>query len=223
MDDQIVIPWHDLYMDYVDGLNNPDESVGFANWQEANEARIVAEWSTRPELPKNKYAGWDTRTFWWYEVNKDDLLPPVLDMANDIRHAMMIGEGKMPELPQGEPGDARHCVLAVALSNGWSSKVDSDGVELTHRTEGYVTPEYDFEQRRKVEDIPDLDKLLGSLETLGYKAYGEHIEMGSYVSTFVKIDMPTAFDRFITWYDSNYYPHLILGHEDDNDDSDDNS
>lgn len=66
--------------------------------------------------------------------------PPVnfnilLEQVNRIRMALAIGEGKITELPKGIIGHPQQCVLARALSNGWTAHV-SDIVELTNRNAG---------------------------------------------------------------------------------------
>ena len=52
-----------------------------------------------------------------------DYIPKVLEQVNEIRQALAIGEGKLPELPKGVPGFPEQCVLARALSNGWKAAV----------------------------------------------------------------------------------------------------
>lgn len=64
-----------------------------------------------------------------YPVN----LPTLLEQVNRIRTALMIGEGKLDKLPKGEPGEFRHCVLAVALSNGWQTGVSDGELHLSMR------------------------------------------------------------------------------------------
>jgi hypothetical protein len=58
-------------------------------------------------------------------------LQKVLQDVNFIRTALLMGEGKLETLPAGDPNDPEHCVLANALSNGWSPYVDGDLV-LAH-------------------------------------------------------------------------------------------
>lgn len=59
-----------------------------------------------------------------------------LDQVNLIRQALAIGEGKLPKLPPGSPGDPKMCVIANALSNGWEAIVGPDELNLRHPTEG---------------------------------------------------------------------------------------
>lgn len=116
------------------------------------------------------------------------LLPIVLDEANRIRLALAIGEGLLPELPQGVPGNGELCVLARALSNGWDASVDDDEVCLTHP----FKLEEDFRRAAK------------ALEDLGF----EDVEYGT---GFVNFLPSWSMGRFIRNFDGGIFPELILG------------
>lgn len=69
-----------------------------------------------------------------------DYIPKVLEQVNQIRQALAIGEGKLPELPKGVPGNSSQCVLARALSNGWKARVEPLDIRLSYdglEEEGY--------------------------------------------------------------------------------------
>lgn len=54
----------------------------------------------------------------------------IMDDVNFVRETLAIGDGTIPKLPKGRPGDAQRCVLAVALSNGWKASVDGEEILL---------------------------------------------------------------------------------------------
>lgn len=60
------------------------------------------------------------------------IVPFALADANDIRTALAIGDGAMPELPKGYRSNEKSCVLAMALSNGWQPNIDGSDATLYH-------------------------------------------------------------------------------------------
>jgi hypothetical protein len=111
----------------------------------------------------------------------------LLNQINSIREALAIGEGKLDELPKGEPGAAHHCVIAKALSNGWEAEV-SDYIVLLHENR---------------DDAIDFKALAKALRKRGFKV--EDVGWD-----FIKISPTKTMDNFIERFDSGDFPNLIL-------------
>ena len=124
--------------------------------------------------------------------DKNLLLPYVLAEVNDIRLAMAIGEGKLEALPKGVIEDTHQCVLARALSNGWTAVVDGVGITL------HLEPD---------PDVPaDIGAVVITLSQLGYDARAQ------YRSVFIAHTKCTG--RLVEWFDQGFFPDLILRDED---------
>lgn len=124
-----------------------------------------------------------------HELTNRGLVSRALKQVNDIRIALAIGEGKIPRLPKGVPSDSKQCVLARALSNGWTATV-AGVVTLKHPKEGV-----------------DWTATRDTLELLGF----QHVKLTHNrrynVLTFQLTD---EMDELISRFDTRRMPHLIL-------------
>jgi hypothetical protein len=119
----------------------------------------------------------------------------VLEQVNIVRTALAIGEGKLPKLPQGIPGDPQHCVLAAALSNGWVPNVGEEEITLRHPTEGI-----------------DWSALKDALESYGFQG----VLLGSagrpsrpLKNRSISFDTPAAMSQLIRSFDEGDLPFLL--------------
>lgn len=119
------------------------------------------------------------------------LVGTALDQVNAIRIALAIGEGKIPALPQGVPGNADHCVIAKALSNGWKAYVDNNSIELIHSIDSTI----------------EKAKIRNALAESGFiilAMYSDDNEI------YIVIKTTTALDLMIRAFDEQLLPELIL-------------
>jgi hypothetical protein len=125
------------------------------------------------------------------KVLEETVLPKALEQVNSIRTALAIGDGALKELPKGSIGEAHHCVLARALSNGWKAGVyPGEEIYFEHPGLGYD----DF--RRAAE----------TLEVLG-------LSVESFGESWVCVE-PTLEMSQLAWaFDDGLIPELVL--EDD--------
>lgn len=135
-----------------------------------------------------------------------------LDDANEIRRALAIGDGVLPELPKGRLQNAKDCVLARALSNGWKAHVGSEETIMFHPFEGKT--------------IDDVLKSVVALRELGWEEV-EHWEQGHRDAPpcecgnsecdengfMIQIPHTWAMMTFISGFDHGYFPELILADE----------
>lgn len=130
------------------------------------------------------------------EIEENILVPP-LEMANEIRLALAIGEGKLEELPQGVRSEGDQCVLAKALSNGWQATVGYDTITLKHADDGTV----------------DFNKSVATLEQLGYRSVTQNQAeyYGQGPQRVIQFDTPIfIYTGFLTAFDEGQLPDLIL-------------
>jgi hypothetical protein len=127
------------------------------------------------------------------------VLPIALADANEIRRALAIGEGKLEKLPVATIGANDDCVLARALSNGWSATVSSGETTI-----GHLADDITFVQVKLA---------LQTLKQLGF--------VGVYMSPDCEVTEPGwfyyiviphtwAMQEFVTWYDKGAFPELVL-------------
>jgi len=122
----------------------------------------------------------------------------ILEDVNSIRLAIGIGEGKIPELPKGRPGDASQCVLARALSNGWEPDIETDRIRLSNY-EPDVLKTFDFE------------KVVSTLRLKGLEASYEVDEWeGERESCWITITPTEEMQTLIRDFDNGFLPSLIL-------------
>ena len=128
----------------------------------------------------------------------------LLDQVNRIRTAMLIGEGKLTELPQGEMGQSDRCVIARALSNGWCPSVDEETIYLNHDFTDEITEEI-------TED--NIKSMCSALRASGFTHVNyEYDAPGTYYGGNIQINFTptTTMGNFIERFDNGEFPHLIL-------------
>jgi hypothetical protein len=121
----------------------------------------------------------------------------VLDQINDIRAAMLIGEGKLDALPQAAPGSPEMCVLARALSNGWVASV-TDRISLLH--------DPGIESGL-------LGKMADGLRAAGFTVIDATSEVYAYQDgtfSYIDIDLTEEMNSLISDFDEYLLPDLIL-------------
>lgn len=123
------------------------------------------------------------------------LLPYALEEVNAIRVACLIGEGKLESLPPGIRQDPKMCVLARALSNGWDSTIEGEGMTIT----------YIGENSEQISTR--LPQMVETLEQLGftvsdYDAYPP--------APTITIKNTWVTETFIQLFDQGYYPELAV-------------
>jgi hypothetical protein len=106
-----------------------DEQEFYANLRELHLDALADNWYFDREREAWAY---DQERYRLRALPDAELVPEALEKVNEIRIALAIGEGKLPELPKGQPGEAEHCVIAKALSNGWVPSVNEDEITLRH-------------------------------------------------------------------------------------------
>jgi len=130
-------------------------------------------------------------------------LSEILEDVNTIRLAVGIGEGKIPRLPAGIPGDSQQCVLARALSNGWEPDVDGSFITLKN---------FDYETL----DNFDFEEAVGVLKSKGLDASYDVEEYeeddGSIFKEegYINIKCTPLMSKLITEFDDKHLPSLIL-------------
>lgn len=129
------------------------------------------------------------------EYGPRQLFKIVLEQVNLVRTALAIGEGKLPKLPPGVPGDAQHCVIAAALSNGWKPCVADDEIMLEHPTKGI-----------------DWDAIKATLEAYGF----QDVELGitgrpsrPKKTRTITFRTPAAMAQLIFEFDKGELPSLL--------------
>jgi hypothetical protein len=150
-----------------------------------------------------------------------------LEDANSIRRALAIGEGILPELPKGIPGNEQMCVLAKALSNGWAPFVDAEEASVYHEIDsqrelarhemdvqcanaaealkqmgyacwGGVVNNVDSDIPSSVEDSFQIDPNPGEAEE-------DKVWVGK-----VRVDLTWSMRKLIELFDAKFIPELIL-------------
>jgi hypothetical protein len=160
-------------------------------------------------------------------ADKSLLLPLVLMEVNEIRLALAIGEGKLPELPKSIRANPEQCVLARALSNGWSASITRDQMTLFHPAETPNIGNPDLVDRELLDvERRRYELMAETLRQLGYDAWLEHNPWASW-SASDKLDLPreTRFwqitiqhtwvtNKMVFWFDDSMFPELFENPED---------
>lgn len=121
----------------------------------------------------------------WDPDDREGWKGTVLDIVNNMRMAMAIGEGKLPELPKGLVGNPNQCVLARALSADWNVQVDGCYIELW-------PPEVSMVKRTH-----------SALERMGFSVMTDEYDER------VEIKTPDILADFIDTFDEQGFPELI--------------
>jgi hypothetical protein len=132
---------------------------------------------------------------------KSHVVDIALEIVNKIRIALAIGEGKLNNLPEGVIQDSKMCVIARALSNGWSADVSYGEICLAT-----TDPEV------------SLDETQAALEKLGFEEitrYG-----GALGRQTVEFRTPTALSMVAKAFDEGLLPEYSIVEDDDYDDED---
>lgn len=120
----------------------------------------------------------------------------LLDQTNRIRQALAIGEGILPELPKGIIGNGQQCVLARALSNGWTTSVDSSEIVFRH----------------KKLKVADFQRCAHALRQLGFIA--EYLapdnDASAYREHIISMRPTKTMSNFILRFDEGDFPELVL-------------
>lgn len=165
---------------------------------EVNDVKDVNERFQHLPDPRFTDGGYDNMEF--YELSDDEqeklmdayynsILHQSLEVVNELRYVMGIGEGKLAKLPQGRKGNPQFCVLARSLSNGWIPDVGQSEIALKHSPDDTVI---------------DWTKMLETLTSLGYDAYfsREYDQEGEdYHIVGIDIKTPSVCYRFIQYFD----------------------
>jgi hypothetical protein len=125
----------------------------------------------------------------------------VLEKVNSIRAGLAYGEGLLKELPKGIVGDEKHCVLAIALSNGWQADVNAEEVILKHEGDNEI------DWNAAVEKLKTSGFLNASVvdHNIGYDYHNDE-EIWEHQIEFSDDD----FEWFIGKFDANVFEWLIL-------------
>lgn len=143
------------------------------------------------------------------EANRFWLMEAALEVVNNIRTAVAIGEGLLPELPKAIKGNSRHCVLARALSNGWSATVTGTGsVKLDHPT---ITQE---QMRTAVLALEQMD-LPAHLENYPSGEFTEVVDDPRTKAQMfhISIGETPLFRALVDSFDNGHLPDLIFTSE----------
>ena len=119
--------------------------------------------------------------------DRTQLVADSLEVVNAVRLALAIGEGKLPALPRGVLRDPEQCVLARALSNGWSAMINCGVIALRNAN-------------------ADADAAADALRTLGFQVCDVYEDV-------VEVMLPQVLAALVTEFDFEKLPELILGKE----------
>jgi len=150
-----------------------------------------------------------------WETDPFLVLPSVLADANDIRRALAIGDGILPELPKGVISEQEDCVLAVALSNGWHASVSSTEATLSHPMQKIGADGVEREGKTR-EEVDKSVEALGQLGFLDVTVHPKRDDERYAMNWTIEIPHTYAMAKFVNNFDNGKYPDLILEREDDN-------
>jgi hypothetical protein len=170
----------------------------------------MSEFVSSEQLPNSP----DHQTFKMWEVREqfDKIIPFVLGDVNAIRISLLIGEGKLEQLPPGVMRDSHQCVLARALSNGWTANVGEE-VVLRHPWSPDAS-QPDFVACCKALQDRGFDAEVTYDEVETYNESTEEYEYTHGEITGIELKSTRAMCQLITWFDGGFLPELILGYDD---------